>query len=157
KLKKAGHPIGIPFAQTPDSNDNLFPMILSYQAYMFDKDGNIKFSKREIVEVLMFGAALYNDTITDEVLSWVDTPNKRFLPSGKGAMIFNAISAYRNAAKDEAAVYKNLDIVKPPIGLKGTRVGGARTMSYGIYSFSKVQDLAKEFLYAMNKEFLRGF
>ena len=29
-------------------------------------------------------------------------------------------------------------------------------MSYGIYNFSKVQDLGKEFLYTMNKESLRG-
>ena len=29
-------------------------------------------------------------------------------------------------------------------------------MSYGIFRFSKVQDLAKEFLYAMNKEALKG-
>ena len=156
KLKAAGHPIGIPFAQTPDSNDNLFPTMLSYQAYMFDKDGNIKFSKKEIVEVLKFGAALFKEAMTDEVLSWDDTSNNRFIASGKGSMVCNPISAYRTAAKDQPDVYKNLAIVKPPIGLKGTRVGGARTMSYGIYSFSKVQDLAKEFLYAMNKESLKG-
>src|SRR6476620_6179306 len=51
KLKKAGHPIGIPVSQTPDSNDNLFPTMLSYKATMFDKDGNVVFAKKEIVEV----------------------------------------------------------------------------------------------------------
>ena len=71
-------------------------------------------------------------------------------------MVCNPISAYRTAAKDQPDVYKNLDIVKPPIGVQGLRVGGARTMSYGIYSFSKVQDLAKEFLYTMNKDGLKG-
>jgi multiple sugar transport system substrate-binding protein len=157
KLKQNGHPIGIPYAQTPDSNDNLFPMMLSFQATMFDAAGNIQFAKREIVEVLKFGAALFNETMTDEVLSWDDTSNNRFIASGKGSMICNPISAYRTAAKDQPDVYKNLEIVKPPIGLKGVRVGGARTMSYGIYNFSKVQDLAKEFLVAMNQEFLKGF
>ncbi len=141
KMKKAGHPIGIPIAQTPDANDNLFPMMLSYQATLFAKDGNIKFAKKEIVEVLKFGAALFNEAMTDEVLSWDDTSNNRFIASGKGSMICNPISAYRTAAKDQPDVYQNLDIVRPPIGLKGTRVGGSRTMSYGIYSFSKVQDL----------------
>src|SRR5262249_43337383 len=157
KLKASGHPIGIPYAQTPDSNDNLFPMMLSYQATMFDAQGNVQFGKREIVEVLKFGAALYNETMTDEVLSWDDTSNNRFIASGKGSMICNPISAYRTAAKDQPDVYKNLEIVKPPIGVKAIRVGGARTMSYGIYNFSKVQDLAKEFLYAMNHEFMKGF
>lgn len=156
KLKAAGYPLGIPYSQTPDSNDALFPMMLSYQAYMFDPKGNVKFAKREIVEVLKFGAALAKETMTDEVLSWDDTSNNRFIASGKGSMICNPISAYRTAAKDQPDVYKNLDIVKPPLGLKGTRVGGARTMSYGIYSFSKVQDLAKQFLYAMNAEFRNG-
>lgn len=156
KLKKAGYPIGIPISQTPDSNDNLFPTMLSFKAYMFDKDGNIAFSKKEIVEVLKFGEQLFKDTMTDEVLSWDDTSNNRFIASGKGSMICNPISAYRTAAKDQPDVYKNLDVVKPPIGAAGIRVGGARTMSYGIYNFSKVQDLAKEFLYAMNAESLKG-
>src|SRR5262249_7199105 len=68
----------------------------------------------------------------------------------------NPISAYRTAAKDNPDVFKNLEIAPPPIGLKNTRVGGARTMSYGIYKFSKVQDLAKQFLYEMNAESLKG-
>jgi multiple sugar transport system substrate-binding protein len=156
KMKKAGHPVGIPISQTPDSNDNLVPVMLSYKAYMFDKNGNISFAKKEIVEVLRFGAALYKETMTDEVLSWDDTSNNRFIASGKGSMICNPISAYRTAAKDQPDVYKNLAVVKPPIGVQGIRVGGARTMSYGIYNFSRVQDLAKEFLYAMNREGLKG-
>ena len=156
KLKKAGHPLGIPISQTPDSNDNLVPLMDSFKAYMFDKNGNIAFSKKEIVEVLKFGADLFHQTMTDEVLSWDDTSNNRFIASGKGSMVCNPISAYRTAAKDQPDVYKNLEIVKPPIGVAGTRVGGARTMSYGIYNFCKVQDLAKEFLYTMNKEGLRG-
>lgn len=156
KLKKAGHPIGIPIAQTPDSNDNLFPTMLSFKAYMFDKDGNVAFSKKEIVEVLKFGKNLFDQTMTDEVLSWDDSSNNRFIASGKGSMVCNPISAYRTAGKDQPDVYKNLAIVKPPIGVAGIRVGGARTMSYGIYSFSKSQDLGKQFLYDMNKESLRG-
>jgi multiple sugar transport system substrate-binding protein len=156
KLKKAGYPVGITIAQTPDSNDNLVPMMDSFRAYMFDRDGNIAFTKREIVDVLKFGSDLFHQTMTDEVLSWDDTSNNRFIASGKGSMVCNPISAYRTAAKDQPDVYKNLDIVKPPIGVQGLRVGGARTMSYGIYSFSKVQDLAKEFLYTMNKEGLKG-
>jgi multiple sugar transport system substrate-binding protein len=156
KLKKAGYPLGIPMSQNPDSNDNLFPTMLSFKAYMYDKQGNIAFAKKEIVEVLKFGEQLFKETMTDEVLSWDDTSNNRFIISGKGSMVCNPISAYRTAAKDQPDVYKNLDIVKPPIGPTGIRVGGARTMSYGIYNFSKVQDLGKEFLYTMNKESLRG-
>jgi len=128
----------------------------SFNAYMFDKDGNIAFSKKEIQDVLKFGERLFKETMTDEVLSWDDTSNNRFIISGKGSMVCNPISAYRTAAKDQPDVYKNLAIVKPPIGAAGVRVGGARTMSYGIYNFCKNQDLAKEFLYTMNKESLRG-
>lgn len=156
KLKKAGHPIGIPYSQTPDSNDNLLPFMWAYKAYMFDKDGNIAFHKKEIVDALKLGAELFNQTMTDEVLSWDDSSNNRFIASGKGAVVCNPISAYRTAAKDNPDVYRNLAIVKTPLGAGGLRVNYGRTMSYGIYNFSKVQDLAKEFLYAMNKEGLRG-
>jgi multiple sugar transport system substrate-binding protein len=156
KLKKAGHPIGIPYSQTPDSNDNLLPMMWAYNAYMFDKEGNIAFRKKEIVDILKFGSELFNQTMTDEVLSWDDSGNNRFIASGKGAVVCNPISAYRTAAKDNPDVYRNLAIVKTPLGAGGVRVNYGRTMSYGIYNFSKVQDLAKEFLYAMNEEGLRG-
>jgi len=94
--------------------------------------------------------------MTDEVLGWDDSSNNRFIISGKGSVIDNPISAYRTAAKENPDVYRNLDIVKTPLGPGGLRINGARTMSYGIYNFSKVQDLAKEFLYAMNNEGLRG-
>lgn len=156
KLKKAGYPFGIPYSQTPDSNDNLYPMMDSFNAYVFDKQGNVAFAKKEIIEVLNYGKAFFQQTMTDEVLSWDDTSNNRFIASGKGSLVCNPISAYRTAAKDNPDVYKNLDIVRPPLGVGGRRDGGSRTMSYGIYSFSKVQDLAKEFLYAMNKEGLKG-
>jgi multiple sugar transport system substrate-binding protein len=155
KLKKAGYPFGIPFSQTPDSNDNLLPLMLSFKAYLYDKDGSINFHKKEIVEVLNYGKQFFDQTMTDEVLSWDDTSNNRFIASGKGSLICNPISAYRTAAKDNPDVYKNLEVVKCPIGPAG-RVNGARTMSYGIYNFSKAQDLGKEFLYAMNAEGLRG-
>jgi multiple sugar transport system substrate-binding protein len=156
KLKKAGHPIGIPFSQTPDSNDNLLPFMWAYKAYMFDKDGNIAFKKKEIVDALKLGAEIFNQTMTDEVLSWDDSSNNRFIASGKGAVVCNPISAYRTAAKDNPDVYRNLEIAKTPLGPGGLRINYGRTMSYGIYNFSKVQDLAKEFLYAMNEEGLRG-
>jgi multiple sugar transport system substrate-binding protein len=151
KLKKAGYPFGIPYSQTPDANDDLIPLMNAYGAYMFDKDGNIDFQKKEIIEVLNYGKDFYNKTMTDEVLSWDDSSNNRFIASGKGSMICNPISAYRTAAKDNPEVYRNLEIQLPPIGPKG-RVAGARTMSYGIYNFSKNQELAKQFLYTMNKE-----
>jgi multiple sugar transport system substrate-binding protein len=156
KLKKAGHPFGITIAQTPDANDNLYPLMLSFKAYMFDKNGNIAFARKEIVEVLKYGERLFKETMTDEILSWDDTSNNRYIVSGKGSLICNPISAYRTAAKEQPEVYKNLEIQKPPLGPSGERIGGSRTMSYGIFSFSKEQDLAKEFLYVMNKESLRG-
>jgi len=156
KLKKAGYPVGIPYSQTPDANDNLLPMMWAFNATMFDKDGNIAFRRKEIVDVLKYGADLFKNTMTDEVLSWDDSSNNRFIASGKGSVICNPISAYRTAAKDNPDVYKNLEVVKTPIGPIGKRINSCRTMSYGIYNFSKEQDLAKEFLYYLNKESLRG-
>ena len=157
KLKKAGHPFGIAYSQTPDSNDDLLPIMWAFGANMFDKEGKISFRKKEIVDVLKWGKDFFDKTMTEEVLSWDDSSNNRFIASGKGSMIDNPISAYRTAAKDNPETFKNLAIVKTPLGPKG-RFNGARTMSYGIYNFSKVQDLAKQFLLAMDGEyFLKGF
>jgi multiple sugar transport system substrate-binding protein len=157
KLKKAGHPFGIPVANTPDANDDILPWMWSYDALMFDKEGKVSFKRKEIVEWLRHAKQFYEQTMTEEVLGWDDSSNNRFIASGKGSMVDNPISAYRTAAKDNPDVFKNLAVVKTPLGPKG-RFNGARTMSYGIYNFSKAQDLAKEFLYAMDgPEFLKGF
>ena len=155
KLKKAGHPFGIPYSQTPDSNDNLYPLMMAYGAYLFDKEGKISLRRKEITEVLEYGKRFFNETMTDEVLSWDDSSNNRFIASGKGSLICNPISAYRTAAKDNPDVYRNLEIQKTPLGPKGRR-NGSRTMSYGIFNFSKQQDLAREFLYAMVADSLTG-
>jgi multiple sugar transport system substrate-binding protein len=155
KLKQAGYPFGIPFSQTPDSNDDLYPLMMSYGAYLFDKDGKINFRRKEISDALEYGKKFFEQTMTDEVLSWDDSSNNRFIASGKGSLICNPISAYRTAAKDNPDVYRNLEVQKTPLGPKG-RKNGARTMSYGIFNFSKSQDLAREFLYAMVADSKRG-
>ena len=155
KLKKAGYPFGIPYSQTPDSNDDLYPLMMAYGAYLFDKDGRINFRRKEISDVLEYGKKFFEQTMTDVVLSWDDSSNNRFIASGKGSMICNPISAYRTAAKDNPDVYRNLEVAKTPLGPKG-RKNGARTMSYGIFNFSKNQDLAREFLYAMVADSKRG-
>jgi multiple sugar transport system substrate-binding protein len=157
KLKKAGHPFGIPVSNTPDSNDDLLPWMWAFDALTFDKDGKVSFKRKEIVEWLRHAKEFYDQTMTEEVLGWDDSSNNRFIASGKGSMICNPISAYRTAAKDNPETFKNLIITKTPLGPKG-RFNGARTMSYGVYNFCKVQDLAKEFLYAMDgPDFLKGF
>jgi multiple sugar transport system substrate-binding protein len=157
KLKKIGHPFGIPVSNTPDSNDNLLPWMWAFDALTFDKEGKVSFKRKEIVDWLRHAKEFYDQTMTEEVLGWDDSSNNRFIASGKGSMIDNPISAYRTAAKDNPETFKNLIIVKTPLGPKG-RFNGARTMSYGIYNFCKVQDLAKEFLYTMDgPEFLKGF
>ena len=155
KLKAAGHPFGIPYSQTPDANDDLYPLMAAFGADMFDKNGKIAFRRKEITDCLEFGKKLFEQTMTDEVLSWDDSSNNRFIASGKGSMICNPISAYRTAANDNPDVYRNLEVTKTPLGPKG-RKNGARTMSYGIYKFSKNQDLAKQFLYAMVADSHRG-
>ena len=154
-VKKLGFPFGIPFSQTPDSNDDLYPMMWAFGAHMFDKDGKISFKRKELIDVLNFGKKFFDQTMTEEVLSWDDSSNNRFIASGKGSMICNPISAYRTAAKDNPDVYRNLEVVKTPLGPKG-RFNGSRTMSYGIYKFSKVQDLAKKFLHAMYSDHLKA-
>ena len=140
KTKKLGFPFGIPFSQTPDANDNLFPLMCAHGAYLFNKEGKIDFKRKEITEALNYGKRLFDETMTDEVLSWDDSSNNRFIASGKGALVCNPISAYRTAAKDNPDVYRNLEVTRTPLGPKG-RFNGARTMSYGIFNFSKQQDL----------------
>ena len=60
KLKKAGHPFGIPVANTPDSNDDLLPWMWAFDALTFDKDGKVAFKRKEIAEWLRHAKEFYD-------------------------------------------------------------------------------------------------
>ena len=80
--------------------------------------------------------------MTDEVLSWDDTGNNRFLASGRGAWIQNPISALRSIEKDNPELARKLAISNTPAGPKG-RFASVAANILGIMRWSKNQAAAR--------------
>lgn len=153
KLKAKGHPVGIQLAHSEDSNHILRGIIWSWGGKEVEKDGKtVAINSKETVEAYKFVKALYTDAMEPEVLAWDDRNNNVCLNSGKCSMILNPISAYNSARKDNALIpgtqrpiHQVIDHVLPPKGPAGRHMSAA-FVNLGIWEFSPLKDLAKEFL-----------
>jgi multiple sugar transport system substrate-binding protein len=146
-LKPKGHPTGIQFSQCADANLNWRSLLFSFGGAEADPSGaNILIDSKETREALAFAKALFDEGMTPEVFSWDDASDNRFLASGVGCWIHDAISAYRTTEDTNPPVFKNTFIGLEPTGPTGKRVSVAAANVYMIWKFSKNQPAAKEFL-----------
>ena len=146
-LKPKGHPTGIQFSQCADANLNWRSLAFSFGAAEADASGeNILIDSKEMREAMRFAKALYDEGMTPEVFSWDDASDNRFLASGVGCWIHDAISAYRTTEDTNPEVFKNTSIAMEPAGPAGKRVSVSAANVYMIWKFSKNQPAAKEFL-----------
>ena len=153
KLKAKGNPVGIQLAHSFDSNAILRGIIWSWGGKMVEEDGKtIAINSKETVEAYKFIKALYEDCMEEEVLAWDDRNNNVCLNSGKCSMILNPISAYNSARKDNALIpgtekpiHQVINHIMPPEGPAGRHMCAAYN-TIGVWEFSPVKDLAKEFL-----------
>jgi len=153
KLKAKGHPVGIQLAHSEDSNHILRGIIWSWGGKEVEKDGKtVVINSKETVEAYKFIKALYTDTMEAEVLAWDDRNNNVCLNSGKCSIILNPISAYISARNDKALlpgterpIHLVINHVLPPKGPVGRHMSAAY-LNVGIWEFSPLKDLAKEFL-----------
>ena len=146
-LKPKGHPTGIQFSQCADANLNWRSLLFSFGGAEADPSGeNILVDSKEMRETLRFAKALFDEGMTPEVFSWDDASDNRFLASGVGCWIHDAISAYRTTEDTNPDVFKNTHIALEPAGPGGKRVSVSAANVYMIWKFSKNQQAAKEFL-----------
>jgi len=146
KLKAKGHPVGCSLAHSNDPALCWRGVLWSYGAAVQDETGKkLVLNSKEAVEAVKFVAALYKEAMTEDVLSWDDSSNNKYIDSGVASYIVNPISAYRTAQQINPKVADNIFLWKCPKG-PAKRLVGAASNAYGIWKFSKNQDTAKEFL-----------
>ena len=160
KLKEKGHPVGIQLAHSEDSNHILRGIIWSWGGKEVEKDGKtVAINSKETVEAYKFIKELYTQAMEQEVLAWDDRNNNVCLNSGKCSIILNPISAYIAARKDNALlpgtdrpIHLVLNHILPPKGPVGRHMSAA-PVYMGVWEFSPLKDLAKEFVaYHFQKE-----
>ncbi|MGI8553331.1 MAG: ABC transporter substrate-binding protein [Dehalococcoidia bacterium] len=149
-LKKAGHPCGFAVSHCNDANHNWRGVMNSFGASEVGPDGKtITADSKEMREFLgwakQFGAECNN---TPAVFAWDNASDNRYLGSGEGGFIHDAISGLRSIQPQNPPVYDAVQVLPE---LKGTMktVHVADYNMWGMWSFTPKgnQEAAKAFLW----------
>jgi multiple sugar transport system substrate-binding protein len=157
KLKAKGHPVGIGLAHHVDANNSWRSVLWSYGATVQDKTGTrVTINSKHTLEAIKFAVALYNDAMTNEVLSWDDASNNRYIQSGRACFIHNPISAYRSTQASNPELADKIFLWKTPAG-PVRRLAAGSPNSYVIWKFAKNIGAAEGFLRHYMANWKEGF
>ncbi len=149
KLKEKDHPCGLPLSNCNDGNHNWRSVLYSFGGAEQSEDGKkVTIASDETLAAIQYGVELYNKGMTDEVFSWDDAGNNRFLLSGRGSWIDNATSAYITAKSQAPDIYNNSAIALNPTGPgpKGGRRNGVDANAWGVWKWANDPDTAIAFI-----------
>jgi multiple sugar transport system substrate-binding protein len=143
KLKKIGHPVGVPISQCTDAVQSMLSILWSYGGKVMEADGaTIALNTKETTESVEYVKTLYNEAMEPEVLSWDNAGNNRFMTAGKGSWIQNPASHYISAKTSKLKVAEQIYFHQTPAGPRGRHtVVSLRSM--GVWKFSKEAELGK--------------
>jgi len=150
KLKAKGYLFGVAISQTEDANITWYALLWSHGASTVDQDQKVIINSPETRQAVEYVKAFYTCCMNQEVLSWDDASNNRGYMSGKYAWVHNAVSIYAMLPKNAPQLRPVTNHAHSPAGPAG-RHATAIPINYGIWKFSKNQELAKEFLAYMSE------
>jgi multiple sugar transport system substrate-binding protein len=145
RLNGAGAPVGIGFGSGPDPAINGFGLLLAHGGSLQDEEGRLALDGRAAVEAVEAAKTLHRLAMTDDVLTWDDAADNRFLASGKASLTLDPVSAVRAIEEQDPALAANIGLRPAPAG-PGGRLFPHAAQHYFICNFSPNQDLAKQFL-----------
>jgi len=144
KCHKGGVPFGLPLGQLSDSVDWVGSLFQAYGATLVDAKGAIVVKSDATKQVLEYSKKLVA-ALPQDVFSWDDASNNRWLVSGRGALIMNPPSAWAVAVRDAPQIAEQCWYMGMPKGPKG-RFSPFLPYFWGIWSFSKNKPAAKSLL-----------
>ena len=143
---KTGIPVGIGQANEIDTAMAMRAILYSFGGGEQDAGGNLVLNSKGTIEAVKFVKALYEETMTPEVLSWDPSSNNRAMLAGKSSLVLNAISITRTGENEKMAIHPNIWLAKAAQG-PVRRMGLEHVMSnYCIWKFAANIEGAKKFL-----------
>src|SRR5215471_13593784 len=158
KIKdKTGVPIGIGLASEIDTAMAMRAILYSFGGGEQDAEGNLTIDSKPTLEAVKFVKALYQDTMSPEVLSWDASSNNRAMLAGKASLVLNAVSVTREAENKGMPIHEKIWLSKAAKG-PARRMGLEHVMSvYCIWKFSQNIEGAKKFLIDYVGNFRQAF
>jgi multiple sugar transport system substrate-binding protein len=150
KIKdELGVPLGLGMSPELDSRLAMRSIIWSHGGSIQDENECVVINSPETIEAVEFAAALYNQTMTEEVFAWTPASNNEGLIAGELSYILNSISAYRSLQDIDQAAADNIGLGPALIGPRGDQFASAHVWSvYVIPNYVQGAELeaAQEFL-----------
>lgn len=158
KIKqKHNIPVGIGLSAEIDTGMAMRAIMYGFGSSVQDADGNLVLNSKETLEAVKFVKALFEETMTPEVLAWDASSNNRFMLAGKGSLALNAISITRTGENKNIPVADNIWLAKAAAG-PVRRIGLEHVMNvYVIWKFADNIDGAKKFLVDYMGNFRQAF
>jgi multiple sugar transport system substrate-binding protein len=157
--KKDNHAAGLAISHCNDANHNWRAIMWAFGASEVKADGRtVNVDTTEMRDFLNFAQQFYAQANTPDVFAWDNASDNRWLGSGAGVYIHDAISSMRSVQDTNPDLYSRLNL-RGPIGgsafPKGISMPDANV--YVIWNFSRNQDTAKEFLKYYIDHWMEGF
>jgi multiple sugar transport system substrate-binding protein len=149
--------VGIGLSAELDTAMAMRAIMYSFGSSVQNAEGALVLNSKETLEAIRFVKALYEETMTPEVLAWDASSNNRFMIAGQGSLVLNAISVTRTGENEKLPVTDSIWLAKAAAG-PVRRIGLEHVMDvYAIWNFAQNIDGAKKFLVDYIGNFRDGF
>ncbi len=158
KIKdKTGIPVGIGQSAELDTAMAMRAVLYAFGGSEQDESNQLVLNSKNTLEAVKFVKALYQETMTPEVLAWDASSNNRAMLAGKVSLVLNAISITREAENKGMAIGDKIGLAKAAKG-HVRRLGLEHVMDcYVIWKFAENIGGAKKFLVDYIGNFRQGF
>lgn len=158
KIKqKRNIPVGIGLSAELDTAMAMRTILFAFGGSVQDERGVVVLNSKNTLEALKFVKALYQETMTPEVLAWDPSSNNRAMLAGKISLCLNAISITREGENKNIPGTPDIWLTQ---ALQGPvrRIGMEHVMDcYVIWKFAENIGGAKKFLVDYIDHFREGF
>lgn len=150
-------PVGVGLSAEIDTGVAMRAIMYSFGAHEQDLEGNLTINSPQTLEALKFVKALFEETMTPEVLAWDASSNNRQMLAGRSSLVLNAISVTRTGENNKMPIHEKIGIAKAAKG-PVRRMGLEHVMDcYTIWKFSENIAGAQKFLIDYIDNFKQGF
>ena len=150
-------PVGIGLSAEIDTAMAMRAIMYSFGAHEQDAEGNLTINSPQTLEALKFVKALFEETMTPEVLAWDASSNNRQMLAGRSSLVLNAISVTRAAENNKMPIHEKIGLAKAAKG-PVRRIGLEHVMDcYVIWKFSENIPGAQKFLVDYIDNFKQAF
>ncbi|NNE88313.1 MAG: extracellular solute-binding protein [Silicimonas sp.] len=163
-IRKAGRaakllhnsPVGISFAPEHNAEHSLRALMAAFGASVQTEDGHLALASQNTLEALNFAKALFEETMSPDVLNWTSPSNNLAILSGDVSLTIDTMSIIRAAEAKGLPIEPDLALASLPAGPFGRGGPAYATNTYVIWKFARNITGAQKFLLDYMAAFSEG-